>query len=41
MFRPPAGERGDDLCVRLFGRHDAQSLGRTAPDQTLRARRGH
>ena len=28
MFRPAAGERGDDLCVRLFGRHDAQSLGR-------------
>ena len=27
MFGPPAGERGDDLGVSLFSRHDAQSLG--------------
>jgi hypothetical protein len=39
VFRPPAGERGDDLGVRLFGRHDAQSLGRTPSDESPRARR--
>jgi hypothetical protein len=27
MFWPPTGERGDDLAMSLFGRHDAQSLG--------------
>ena len=28
MFRPATGERGDDFGMSLFGRHDAQSLGR-------------
>ena len=28
MFRPAAGERGDDLGMSVSGRHDPQSLGR-------------
>jgi hypothetical protein len=27
VFGPPASERGDDLRVRLLGRHNVQSLG--------------
>ena len=34
MFRPATGERGDDFGMSLFGRHDAQSLGRRRRQRT-------
>jgi hypothetical protein len=35
MLGPSAGERGDDLGMSVFSRHNAQSLGREPARQSF------